>query len=746
MANETINIKEQLDFFQLLVDSYLSSSSTIYICNNAEWKELRLYAWGDTNDALGVWPGIAPQNDVVEINGKIYQSFDINTQIASKNEHYIVNNNGEGLQLDIYFGVLTKTVFITINKDNTVTIDKNNECRSPLQRQIDFVKTKLTDKKLYLAVVGEFSSGKSTFVNALLRKRILKEAVRPTTACATFIEKGQGDLKIEVSFNKKKFVAVETDFAKLLSYLQGIYKSQIKGFNHIIEILTSEQEVAKQVTDLHLYIPDSNLPDNIVIIDTPGFNPGGDAVSNHYDITRNVVANVADAAIVLMPSGQAFSDTIGSFVSDYLRQYLHRCLFVITRGDDKKSKEERKEILQFTQKHCKEDFGLADARVFLESAITMLPVKKIPDDMRAEWSFWQNEFKSFETFVWNLLSKQNETIISEHLLNLSYVLSQQLREKLNRKQEELQAKKTLLDNSRVAKIQTVTDKLVSDAKSSVSSQVSSIKYDVDSIVSSQRYNVEKVVDRELTIDTIGGLADNIIPKIESEVRSANYNIRTSINSKMHNGLQNSVNTNINKMKDGFNTHYAMFPALSFNSNSMKINVEEVSLPNIDFDIAKKMKESAENEGNNTEDNWGFGGLVAGGVLAFLTGGLAIPLIAGGGILGSIFGNSKKKEIIREAFPKIKSAITKEINTYFNKVSNNYVREIDNQGTKISNTIQSFGDKHVKTYGAKVQSLIDEQETQSRYLENTTNNLNEQIRLLEKREDDIKYYIEYLKTK
>lgn len=615
-----------------------------------------------------------------------------------------------------------------------------------IAKEIKRIQDKQKDKKLYLAVVGEFSSGKSTFVNALLRKRILKEAVRPTTACATFIEKGQGDLKIEVSFNKKKFVAVETDFAKLLSYLQGIYKSQIKGFNHIIEILTSEQEVAKQVTDLHLYIPDSNLPDNIVIIDTPGFNPGGDAVSNHYDITRNVVANVADAAIVLMPSGQAFSDTIGSFVSDYLRQYLHRCLFVITRGDDKKSKEERKEILQFTQKHCKEDFGLADARVFLESAITMLPVKKIPDDMRAEWSFWQNEFKSFETFVWNLLSKQKETIISEHVHNLSYVLSQQLRKELGKKQEELKDKKTFLDKSRVAEIQTVTDELVSDAKSSVSSQVSSIKYDVDSIVSSQRYNIENIVDSELTEDSFDNLADTIIPKIESEVRAANSNIRDSINYKMRNGLQKSINNNIDKMKNEFNAHYAMFPALTFDSNSMQINVEGVQLPYIDFDIAKKMKESAEQEGDNAHQGGAWLGLAAGGLAAILTGGLAIPFLAGGAFLGSFFGNNKKQEIIREAIPKIKSAIKTEVSKYFGKVSDNYVEAITKQGTKINSTIQSFGDKHVKTYGAKVQSLIDEQEAQSKDLEDTTTSLNNQIRSLEKIEDDIKYHIEYLKTK
>ena len=56
---------------------------------------------------------------------------------------------------------------------------------------------RVADSKFYLAVVGEFSSGKSTFINALLRKRLLKEAVKPTTAAATFIEKKGEVLKIK---------------------------------------------------------------------------------------------------------------------------------------------------------------------------------------------------------------------------------------------------------------------------------------------------------------------------------------------------------------------------------------------------------------------------------------------------------------------------------------------------------------------------------------------------------------------
>ena len=46
---------------------------------------------------------------------------------------------------------------------------------------------RLTDKEFRIAVVGEFSSGKSTFINALLGKDILNHETTETTAVITRI-------------------------------------------------------------------------------------------------------------------------------------------------------------------------------------------------------------------------------------------------------------------------------------------------------------------------------------------------------------------------------------------------------------------------------------------------------------------------------------------------------------------------------------------------------------------------------
>ena len=194
---------------------------------------------------------------------------------------------------------------------------------------------RVADPKLYLAVVGEFSSGKSTFINALLRKRLLKEAVKPTTAAATFIEKKGTELKIEVTFDdNSEFQATEINKLDLCDYIQKQFNVVCNTLKDLIDGLTSVQEIALHVKELHIDIPDANIPFGVVLIDTPGFNPGDAVLGNHFEVTKNVVENVADMALILMPSEQTMSASIKKFMQDSLSQYLHRCRFIITKGDN----------------------------------------------------------------------------------------------------------------------------------------------------------------------------------------------------------------------------------------------------------------------------------------------------------------------------------------------------------------------------------------------------------------------------
>ena len=63
----------------------------------------------------------------------------------------------------------------------------SSSIRKELSQKILRIKQRRDDPTFYLAVIGEFSSGKSTFINALLRDVLLKTSALVTTATATRI-------------------------------------------------------------------------------------------------------------------------------------------------------------------------------------------------------------------------------------------------------------------------------------------------------------------------------------------------------------------------------------------------------------------------------------------------------------------------------------------------------------------------------------------------------------------------------
>src|SRR5436305_140273 len=67
----------------------------------------------------------------------------------------------------------------------------NGAQAAELARRLTQIRERREDANLYLAVIGEFSSGKSTLINALLRENLLPTSVvQATTAAATVLRAG----------------------------------------------------------------------------------------------------------------------------------------------------------------------------------------------------------------------------------------------------------------------------------------------------------------------------------------------------------------------------------------------------------------------------------------------------------------------------------------------------------------------------------------------------------------------------
>lgn len=179
---------------------------------------------------------------------------------------------------------------------------------------------RLEEKSFKLAVVGEFSSGKSTFLNALIGKDILKHGTQETTATITEIrnEKVEKDRIVfdvvynngttEKNINIDKLKEYTTTFSSLYSVAENIAKVIVK--KHFLDY---EGELS--------------------LIDTPGLNGIAD---KHREKTEEQIKN-SHACIYLM-SVRGLGESDIRFLK-YISEYQKNIIFIQNFIDELKELE-----------------------------------------------------------------------------------------------------------------------------------------------------------------------------------------------------------------------------------------------------------------------------------------------------------------------------------------------------------------------------------------------------------------------
>ncbi|NJM23654.1 MAG: Dynamin family protein, partial [Richelia sp. SM1_7_0] len=108
--------------------------------------------------------------------------------------------------------------------------------KSEIDSQINQIQKRRSDSNLYLAVIGEFSSGKSTFINALLRDDLLKTSVLPTTAAATKLCYGSC-LEVKVQLGGTRSGTIKTHLNSQKSLSRGYLELMVLIIEEFIHVL-----------------------------------------------------------------------------------------------------------------------------------------------------------------------------------------------------------------------------------------------------------------------------------------------------------------------------------------------------------------------------------------------------------------------------------------------------------------------------------------------------------------------------
>lgn len=229
------------------------------------------------------------------------------------------------------------------------TIEKyqwNQSVKADLQRQLHKIRRKQNDKLLNISVIGEFSTGKSTFINALMRSELLSAcSLQGTTVASTVIE-------------------YSSDYAILLQYNDGSMDKEfsfetLETLKACLEEYTTDPDKARSLNNVRVCLPSEQLKSKFRIIDTPGTN----AVELwHEDVTRRALSELSDVSIILIDANKPLPESFCIFVENNLEHILPQCIFVVTKIDLVKERE-RKRVLEYIKVKLKQNFGLASPLV-----------------------------------------------------------------------------------------------------------------------------------------------------------------------------------------------------------------------------------------------------------------------------------------------------------------------------------------------------------------------------------------------
>ena len=199
--------------------------------------------------------------------------------------------------------------------DKTIGFYEKEEGMEKNKDVFEKLKQDLENGEFSIVVVGEFSAGKSTLLNALMKKRILPSFTNETTATVNFLR------------HKEKSRAGE---AGTVYYKDGTTKNLDNDNLETIQkyVTTKGKEVVSTVEHLDLYLDSEFLKDGVTLVDSPGLNG---IAEGHREITEQQILK-SHASIFLFSCDHPGSKTDFEFLNE-LQKKVKTIIFVLNKID-----------------------------------------------------------------------------------------------------------------------------------------------------------------------------------------------------------------------------------------------------------------------------------------------------------------------------------------------------------------------------------------------------------------------------
>lgn len=302
--------------------------------------------------------------------------------------------------IEAAFGAITDAVNLT-----------NTAAREDYLRRLAEIRRRYDDPYLNLAIIGNFSCGKSTFINAVLRQPLLSMDMQPTTAVPTYIRWNQP--------GRDKPCIVACDHAGASYELSGEGRSAFEASigmqlpednGRLIDAITTSNALIEKISRVSLFFPEQDVFRGLCLVDTPGVNPGAEDTREHVNITRSVLHREADAAIILFPANQVFTGSFEAFLTEHAAHLINNSAFIITKFDMVKSRKDKEKLPWFVAENLKK-IGVKDPKIYCTSAALALECYQDGENADPASVQWKDRFEADVSEIFSYVYDRRREIV-----------------------------------------------------------------------------------------------------------------------------------------------------------------------------------------------------------------------------------------------------------------------------------------------------------------------------------------------
>ncbi|HTZ84936.1 MAG TPA: dynamin family protein [Candidatus Acidoferrales bacterium] len=229
-----------------------------------------------------------------------------------------------------------------------------------LEHSVGELTNKLAGDRFYLTVVGQFSRGKSTLMNAILGKEYLPSGFVPTTSAIT-----------AVSYGSREKVVLRRSDTNLTSEI---------GIRDLADFVTERINPGnrERIEMAEVQVPVDILQRGFFLVDTPGL---GSAVKENTATTLNFLPSADGIVFVTSCDAPLTAGELG-----YLRECRSsvRKLFLVVNKMDLVPETERGEVLEYAKSKAQEELGETEVHLYAVSARDALSARLSADTAKLQ--------------------------------------------------------------------------------------------------------------------------------------------------------------------------------------------------------------------------------------------------------------------------------------------------------------------------------------------------------------------------